>query len=132
MQVAGGGAIVNVLPSMISTRPSRHAAECAARAALRMLTHSLACEWAALGIRVNAVAPGHFGASDRLLPKASLEGDCLRRDTPMARSDDPCEIAGIIAFLASAAASYVTGSSWAVDGGSSLGVDADVAGENDG
>ncbi|WP_080763375.1 SDR family NAD(P)-dependent oxidoreductase [Xanthomonas cerealis] len=111
MQVAGGGAIVNVLPTMISTRPPR-------RASLRMLTRRLACEWAALGIRVNAVAPGHFCASDRPLPNASLARDCLGRDTPMARSDELWEIAGIIAFLASDAASYVTGSNWAVDGGS--------------
>jgi NAD(P)-dependent dehydrogenase (short-subunit alcohol dehydrogenase family) len=88
------------------------------KAAVRMLTVSCAREVAALGIRVNAVAPGTV-ATD--LVKELLDGDAIRGLTgeriPLGRLAEPREIAAAVAYLASDAASYVTGHTLVVDGG---------------
>lgn len=114
-----GCAIVNTA-SLAGVRgnPKRNA-YAASKAALISLTKSLACEWAARGIRVNAVAPGYV----RTPMVAELEREkkvnltAVRRRVPLGRLGRPDEIARALRFLGSADARYVTGSVLVVDGG---------------
>jgi 3-oxoacyl-[acyl-carrier protein] reductase len=92
------------------------------KAGLTGLTHSLAVSWARFGIRVNAVAPGPVMTSmiHRQLEAGTIDEDRLATFTkrvPLQRWATPDEIAESIAFLASPASSYVTGTTIRVDGG---------------
>ncbi len=115
----GGGAIVSLSSIAATGGMPRRNAYCAAKAAVTMLTRSLACEWAVHGIRVNAVAPGYIATLGLLALQKDDHRDleAVRRRIPMGRLGDPAEIAESVAFLASDAASYVTGMTYAVDGG---------------
>jgi NAD(P)-dependent dehydrogenase (short-subunit alcohol dehydrogenase family) len=88
----------------------------ASKGAIIALTRDLAVKWARNGIRVNAIAPGFFDTrlSHSLLEKTRAK---VERVTPMGRIGRPGELSGVAVFLASAAASYVTGQVLAVDGG---------------
>lgn len=116
---AGGGAIVN-LASITATLglPGRNA-YCASKAGAAMLTRSMACEWAAHGIRVNAVAPGYIltPAVEALIAAGTRDMAAITARIPMGRLGDPAEIAAAVAFLASDAASYITGTTLQADGG---------------
>lgn len=116
---SGAGAIVNI--SSITAHQSAHGrtAYAASKAALDSMTRSLALEWAAHRIRVNAVAPSHT-ATDRL--KQAIEAGTLAHDTivqriPMGRFAEPGEIADAVVFLCSDQARFITGQVLAVDGG---------------
>lgn len=116
---AGGGAIVNVSSiAGVTGLPQRNAYG-AAKAGIASMTKSMACEWAKDGIRVNAVAPGF--TSTKLVRKLESQGSIdmprLRSRIPLGRLAEPTEIAETIFFLASPAASYVTGAIFSVDGG---------------
>lgn len=96
-----------------------HAA--AAKAGIEILTRDLALEWASAGVRVNTVVPGPIEGTEgmsRLAPPGAA--DKMKRHVPLGRWGTIEEVAGIVLFLCSPAAAYVTGSSYFVDGGSSL------------
>ena len=120
MLAAGWGAIVNVgsLSGFIVNRPLPHSFYIASKAAVHQLTKNLAAEWAPRGVRVNAVAPTYINTV--LNSFADREGEMYKRwidGTPMGRLGQPEEVAAAILFLASDAASLMTGSIVLADGG---------------
>jgi citronellol/citronellal dehydrogenase len=89
---------------------------CAARAAVANLASGLALEWSAHGIRSVCVAVGTV-ASEGLDRYDPADVESWRRSIPLGRLGDPREVAGLIAFLATSAGAYITGTTIAVDGG---------------
>ncbi len=116
----GHGSIVNIasVHGLVASSPNRQAGYVASKSALVGLTRELACQWAPLGVRVNALAPGYF-ATD--LTSEMIAADSgrkwIERNTPMRRVGAEDELDGALLFLASGASSYVTGQTVAVDGG---------------
>src|SRR4051794_32105625 len=114
----GYGRIINI--ASLSTFVSLHevAAYSASKAAVASLTKSLAVEWSSRGVRVNAIAPGVFrtALNEKLLDETERGREFLVR-TPMKRFGNVEELAGAAIFLASDAASFVSGEIIAVDGG---------------
>ena len=116
-----GGVIINI-SSVAGSRVVRTGAVYAmTKAAIEQLTRYLAVEWAADGIRVNAIAPWyiHTPLADEVLKKEDYKQRVLAR-TPMGRIGQPEEVARVAAFLAMPASSYITGQCIAVDGGFSV------------
>jgi NAD(P)-dependent dehydrogenase (short-subunit alcohol dehydrogenase family) len=120
MLEAGKGSIVNIgsMSGFIVNKPQPQSFYNASKAAVHHLTKSLACEWGQRGVRVNAVAPTYietpltrFGMEDQSMYPTWIEM------TPMGRVGQPEEIASTVLFLASDAASLLTGSIVLADGG---------------
>ncbi len=120
MLAAGRGAIVNIgsMSGFIVNRPQNQSYYNASKAAVHHLTKSLATEWAARGVRVNAVAPTYI---ETPLMKFAYDVPGMVEgwlgDTPMGRLGQPHEIASVVHFLASDAASLMTGSIVQADAG---------------
>jgi NAD(P)-dependent dehydrogenase (short-subunit alcohol dehydrogenase family) len=111
-----GGRIVNVT-SVHEHQPRVGAAPyCAAKGGLGLLTQVMALELAEHGITVNAVAPGEIATPMTGQEDTDVKGQ-ERPGIPLGRPGDAREVAAVVAFLAGPDASYVTGASWAVDGG---------------
>jgi NAD(P)-dependent dehydrogenase (short-subunit alcohol dehydrogenase family) len=120
MLAQGSGSIVNVgsMSGFIVNRPQGQAHYNASKAAVHHLTRSLAAEWAPRGVRVNAVAPTYIATP--LNAFADTQGEMYQRwidGTPQGRLGDPEEVASVVLFLASDAASLMTGSIVLADGG---------------
>ncbi|HTO20773.1 MAG TPA: glucose 1-dehydrogenase [Pseudomonas sp.] len=114
LKASGNGSVINVssmfgIVGGFGASPAYHAA----KGAVRLLTKSTALAWAKQGVRVNSVHPGFvdtpiLGETDRQM---------LAEVTPMGRVAAPEELAGVMVFLASDDASFVTGAEFVVDGG---------------
>ena len=111
---AGGGKIVNVTLSPHHGLPGM-AHSAAARAAVENMTRTLSIEWARFGIRLAAIASGHF-ATEALekYPRPVYEG--VAQTVPLGRLGDPAEQAWLVAYLASPAGDYHSGAVITVDG----------------
>lgn len=112
------GRIVNIASLSTFVALYEVAAYAASKAAVASLTKSLAVEWAKKGVNVNAIAPGVFrtALNQKLLDESDRGREFLTR-TPMGRFGQVEELAGAAVFLASDAASFVTGEILVVDGG---------------
>ena len=120
MLQAKAGTIVNIgsMSGFIVNKPQEQCYYNASKAAVHHLTKSLAAEWGARGVRVNAVAPTYIETPLNAFVKSNPRMyDAWIGGTPMARMGQVEEIASVVLFLASDAASLMTGSIVLVDGG---------------
>ena len=102
----------------VAVWPQPQAAYNAAKAGVNLLVKSIAVEWAKSGVRVNGVAPGYTATELTLAGRSKPEWFNIWMDrTPMGRLGEPREIADATVFLASDAASFITGTVLTVDGG---------------
>jgi len=113
-----GGSIVNVSSVHGSVGMARMTAYAASKGGLELMTKTLALEWADRGVRVNAVAPGYLETD---MTEGLRSNDRWRERllgaTPLGRFGRPEEVVPIVVYLASDSSSYVTGTTYRVDGG---------------
>ena len=120
MRAQGSGVMLNIgsISGYISNIPQRQAAYNASKAAVHMLTKSLASDYAAEGIRVNAIAPGYIGTDMTSGGFANPEwAPTWRGMTPMPKVGTPQDIGAAAVYLCSPASGYVTGEVLVIDGG---------------
>jgi NAD(P)-dependent dehydrogenase (short-subunit alcohol dehydrogenase family) len=114
----GGGSIITISSLTAFSAFSDVAPYSCSKAAVVELTRSLANDWARYGIRVNSIAPGVFPTDlNRALITGTPRGDQILARTPIGRFGNTDELVGAALYLASPAASYVTGHTMIVDGG---------------
>ncbi|WP_341487610.1 SDR family oxidoreductase [Pararhizobium sp. A13] len=113
------GCIINIasMSGSIVNRGLRQAHYNSSKAAVIHLSKSLAVEWADRGLRVNVISPGYTLTPMNQRPEVAEQRKIFERDTPMGRMATVDEMVGPAVFLASCAASFVTGIDLTVDGG---------------
>lgn len=123
MRDAGAGSIINITTTYAVTGAPLMAHSGAAKAGVLNLTRTLAVEWGSDGIRVNAVAPGLVAETEGARRLADSIGftRLYAEQVPLGRLTSIEDVAGVVLFLVSPAASHVTGVELIVDGGASLG-----------
>jgi citronellol/citronellal dehydrogenase len=112
-----GGNIVNIVADMWGSMPNMgHSG--AARAGMVSFTETAAAEWAASGVRVNAVAPGYIASSgmDHYPQEAGDMLRAMRKTVPLGRFGNEAEVSAAIVFLLSPGANFISGSTLRVDG----------------
>ncbi len=118
---SGRGVIVNMasMAGMSVLVPQEHTAYNSAKAAVIMVTKSLAVEWAEFGIRVNAIAPGYMLTPpvEKLRDEDPDRWAAWMSRVPLGRVGVPDDLVGAIVYLTSDASSYMTGATLVVDGG---------------
>jgi len=113
-----GGRIINISSIHEELAMPTNAPYCAAKGGVRMLMRTVALELAKEHITVNDVAPGAVDTPmDADLKANKKEYESLLAEIPLGRMAKPEEIAGLVVFLASEAAAYITGATYAIDGG---------------
>jgi len=120
MLARGRGSVVNIgsMSGIAVNKPQPQAPYNFSKAAVHMLTKSLACEWAPKGVRVNAVAPGYVETEMTVGGRENADWNSQwLQMTPMGRHAQVDEIAAGVLFLASDAASFCTGTVLSIDGG---------------
>ena len=117
----GSGCVINV-SSFAALRPAANMlAYASAKAGLSRFTESLAIEWAPRRVRVNAIAPGTFPDWEQMTPEqAERRRSQGAQGVPLGRFGELREVGLMAAYLASDAAAYVTGQTFAIDGGRTL------------
>jgi NAD(P)-dependent dehydrogenase (short-subunit alcohol dehydrogenase family) len=114
-----GGAVVNLSSTSAFAGMGSRTSYAAAKGAVSAFTRDLACEWIGDGIRVNAVAPGSTRTAMfmNMVGAGKLDEEKVKRRIPAGRVAEPEELAEVVYFLASDAASYIVGQTILVDGG---------------
>lgn len=120
MLAQGYGKIINTasMSARIVNRPQKQVSYNASKAGVVHLTHSLATEWAARGVRVNCISPGYTRTS--LVDQVADLVPGWVADTPMGRMAETSDLQGALVYLASPASDFVTGHELVVDGGFTL------------
>jgi len=120
MMQHGGGSIINIasISGFVGNRGGNNSHYCATKGGVIALTRSLAVEWAARKIRVNAIAPGYFVTpmTDRLKQRDPDFYNELVGRIPLGRFGEDQDLAGAVVYLASPASAFVTGHVLVVDG----------------
>lgn len=118
MIARGAGKIINIASVMTSLARPGVAPYTATKGAVGNLTKGMAADWAGKGLQCNAIAPGYFRTPlNKALTESAEFNDWLTRRTPAGRWGEVDELAGACVFLASAASSFVNGTTIYVDGG---------------
>lgn len=118
MVEAGQGSIINLVSVGARVGLPRLTAYCASKAGVEAMTRVLALEWADHGVRVNAIGPAYVSTDMTAGLRAHPElGPAILDQTPLGRFATPDDVVGAAVYLASEAASYMTGQTLFVDGG---------------
>ena len=116
------GTVLNIVTTYAENGSAFVVPSACAKAGVLAMTRSLAAEWGAYGIRLNAIAPGPFpteGAWKRLFPSAEF-GEQYKKRIPLGRFGEHSELANLAVFLVSDAAAYINGECVTIDGGEAI------------
>ena len=113
-----GGKVINISSVHEELTFPHFTSYCASKGGVRMITRNLAIELAPLGITVNSIAPGAIKTPiNQALLDDQKKLNALLSNIPLNRMGEPADVAGVVSFLASSDADYITGASIVVDGG---------------